>query len=272
MLTFLLVGLFLVCIIYSYRNIRGLLVRGIKPEAVFAGDSACFPFILDNHGSGQRLAIWLSVKGPSGLRGGKRPNAERYSLMTDVPADHWKRVEFPVTATRRGRIHLPPLVLSTSYPLGLFRAWSIIDLDLSCTVYPRPLGNLPLPHGSAGQETSESGDENGIDDFTGFRRYHPGDSIRNIAWKALAREQPLLIKRFNGNGNQQVLLSWDTPGLRRKPIEERLSQLCRWILDAEQAGAGYGLEIPGVVIETGWGKAHRERCLEALALYGISND
>ncbi len=271
MLTFLLAGLFMVCIIHSYRNLRGLLIKGVRPEAVFTGDTARFPLILDNYGGRARFAIKVSVRSVSRLMG-PGPEDERHALVTDVPADHWQQIEMPVPATRRGWLHLPSLVLSTTYPLGLFRAWSTVDLDLSCLVYPRPLGNLPLPLGNFGQASSESGEENGIDDFNGFRHYHPGDSIRNIAWKALAREQPLLIKRFKGDGDRQVILSWDAPVLRQKPVENRLSQLCRWILDAELGGAAYALDIPGITLETGRGRTHRKSCLEALALYGISND
>jgi uncharacterized protein (DUF58 family) len=50
-------------------------------------------------------------------------------------------------------------------------------------------------------------------------------------------------------------------------VEERLSHLARWVLNAHASGISYGLRLPGVTVELAAGEAHRERCLEALALY-----
>jgi uncharacterized protein (DUF58 family) len=51
-------------------------------------------------------------------------------------------------------------------------------------------------------------------------------------------------------------------------LEERLSHLARWVLDAHTAGLTYGLRLPGSTVDMAAGEAQRERCLEALALYG----
>jgi uncharacterized protein (DUF58 family) len=40
------------------------------------------------------------------------------------------------------------------------------------------------------------------------------------------------------------------------------------VLQAEQAGARYGLRLPGLEIVPGHGEAHRSACLQALALHG----
>ena len=45
--------------------------------------------------------------------------------------------------------------------------------------------------------------------------------------------------------------------------EARLSQLCRWVVEADANGLRYGLAIPGVDIPPDSGDGHRERCLEA---------
>ena len=51
--------------------------------------------------------------------------------------------------------------------------------------------------------------------------------------------------------------------------EVKLSRLTRWVLDADAAHVAYGLRLPGVALPLGMGEAHRERCLEALALHDI---
>ncbi|HEY0341668.1 MAG TPA: hypothetical protein VGC34_12735, partial [Steroidobacteraceae bacterium] len=52
-------------------------------------------------------------------------------------------------------------------------------------------------------------------------------------------------------------------------VEARLEQLTRWVVDAEDAGDRYGLELPGVHLAPDRGADHRHRCLAALAVYGL---
>jgi len=56
--------------------------------------------------------------------------------------------------------------------------------------------------------------------------------------------------------------------LARLDEEARLSQLARWVVDAEAHGELYGLIIPGVTFAPDRGPEHRHRCLAALALFG----
>ena len=99
-----------------------------------------------------------------------------------------------------------------------------------------------------------------------MRPFRDGDSPRQVAWKAYAREAPLLVKEYSSAGSPLRLLSLDAA--RQPDIESRLAQLARWIVDAEAAGDLYGLELPGELIPAHRGPDHRHRCLLALALYG----
>jgi uncharacterized protein (DUF58 family) len=104
-----------------------------------------------------------------------------------------------------------------------------------------------------------------VDDFVGFRPYRPGDSPRHLFWKAAAREQALLVKQFGGDRADEIWLDWNRlPGL---DPEARLSQLCRWILEAHRQQRAYGLRLPGTEIAIAGGGAQRQRCLEALARF-----
>ncbi len=49
--------------------------------------------------------------------------------------------------------------------------------------------------------------------------------------------------------------------------ERRLSQMVRWVLDAESEGRSYGLRLPEFSQSPGRGELHRHECLKALALY-----
>ena len=98
-----------------------------------------------------------------------------------------------------------------------------------------------------------------------LRAYRAGDPPRQIAWKALAREQGLLTKEFSAMASSELWLDWDDA--HAADPEARLSVLAHWVLQAEDFGQSFGLRLPGVEIPPGRGEAHRARCLEALALF-----
>lgn len=265
-LTFFLGGLFLICILHTHRNLAGLIIKGAAPPPVFAGGTAQFPVTLDNRHGQARIALELVCQERATWWGNKtRP--PRTTTRIDVPAGCISQAQIILPAPRRGLLPLERVMISSTFPLGLFHAWSTLTLELACVVYPAPGGQMELPVPGAGQWQGEAGGQVGTHDFTGFRPYHPGDSIRTIAWKALAREQPLLVKRFSGEGGRDLILSWDDTA-HLSGIEARLSQLCRWVLRAAPQQINYGLHLPGSGIDPGQGETHRARCLEALALFG----
>jgi uncharacterized protein (DUF58 family) len=75
----------------------------------------------------------------------------------------------------------------------------------------------------------------------------------------------LLTKQFTGYAPAELRLALDSapPNLT---IEEKISRLTRWVLDADAAGIAYGVTLPNATIDPATGVAHRERCLHALAL------
>ncbi len=153
--------------------------------------------------------------------------------------------------------------------MGLFRCWSVMELDWGVLVYPAPAADalpLPLAETDAGDDTAPriEGAE-----FAGLRGYQPGDPPRRIAWKAVARGgRELVTKQFAGGGRRGLWLDWRlTPG---RDEEARLSRLVRWALDAHAAGLAFGLRLPGRELPPQVGEAHLRACLEALAREGAA--
>lgn len=253
-LTFLIGSLMPIVILHTYHNLAGLELTTAPPEPVFAGDRLRFPMTLDNRGQAGKFAIDL------------RRLASNETASTDIAADILQTVELPVATARRGEPGLGRVRIATSFPLGLFRAWTNFPAEQTGMVYPAPAGQLPLPQPADFQGTDTVGQMSGTDDFVGFRAYHPGDPVHSIDWKALARGQDLLIKRFSGSGSRQLDLNWDdTRSLGG--TEARLSQLCRWVVDAERLGMRYRLTLPGLALPLDSGPEHRHRCLAALTRF-----
>ncbi len=251
LLTFLLGSVAIVSILHTYRNLAGLTFRAGASHPVFAGDNAGFDIHIDHPANDVRHAVWLRAN-------------KQHPVVTDVSPQHTATVSVPLPSTRRGVLPLGRVTIDTRYPLGLFRAWAYVDPAMHTLVYPRPATRAALPPLSP-RSLSDQGDQGrGADDFVGFRSYHPGDSLRHVHWKAVARGQGMVTKQFGGDRVEELWLDWDTAN---GDVENRLSILCRWILDAEASQQTYALRLPGVNIQPGRGEQHRNRCLEALALF-----
>jgi uncharacterized protein (DUF58 family) len=253
-LTFLLASVGITTILHTFRNIAGLRIVPARTPAVFAGEVAQFHVSISNRSRTDRYSI--------GCMGEKAD-----VTWVDVPRESAVIAAAAIPALRRGLLRPGRLTLFSRFPLGLFQAWSYIDLGLECVVYPRPATpGVPLPR-DASSVCNGSDAGQGLEDFSGLRQYQPGDAPRHIAWKAVAREQTLLTKQFaGGSAKGELRLALDQLP-RQMPLEEKLSRLTRWVLDAHAAGHAYALELRSVFVPAGRGEAHRDRCLEALALF-----
>ena len=265
MLCFLLASLGLVCMIHTYRNLAGLILSSTTPKPVFAEQQALFPIQIDNRLSLARYSIQIESYKTKKLLFRKRE--PRHIVSVSVKAGKPLTSYYPVMTTERGILKLERLKLSTNFPLGLFSAWAYFEPEFYCLVYPAPKGSKQLPQNVLHKENVDYGMQSGTDDFSGFRKYRPGDPVNSIAWKAFAREQGLLVKQFSGKSSQTLILNWDAVSYIND-LESRLSQLCYWVLLAEEFSIQYGLEIPEKIIGPGLGAHHKKYCLETLARYG----
>jgi uncharacterized protein (DUF58 family) len=264
-LCFLLASLGLVCMLHTYKNLSGLIISSSRPKAIFAGQQALFPLQLDNRLGLEKFSILLEQHEVIKNFFRKR----KKSLTKTIGIDASKQITcyFPVQSHQRGLLVSKRLMISSNFPLGLFNAWSYFEPEYECLVYPSTQGQKQLPLHTVNNDDSDYGSQSGTDDFAGFRKYRAGDPVNSIAWKAYAKEQGLLVKQFSGKGSQTLILSWEFVS-HINDIESRLSQLCYWVLLAEQTSIDYGLEMPGTSIDPYHGTHHKELCLEALARYG----
>jgi uncharacterized protein (DUF58 family) len=110
-----------------------------------------------------------------------------------------RRWKVSVTAQRRGRFRLGPIVLRSGDPFGLFATVARVPADALVLVYPRV---LPLPYwqlpGSflegnvlTGQRSLQS-----TSMVMGIRDYRPGDAVNRIHWPSSVRHRGLFVKEF----------------------------------------------------------------------------
>ena len=251
---FLLVSLFMVGMLHTYRNLAGLTLQAGAARDAFAGEDAAFEVILSRHGAQTFEALDL---------GWDKTLLQTADLIDDTEC----RVRLFVPTTRRGILNPGRLLVETRYPLGLFRAWSWVDLAVSTLVYPRPASSGQRPEGDTSAGEGELITREGSDDFYGLREYSLGDPLKHIAWKSYARTDEMFVKQFAARVDRRVWIDWDQfVGLDR---ESRLSRMCHWVLVLARGTDEYGLRLPGLEIAPARGDEHATEVLRALALFEV---
>ncbi len=234
----------------AFRSLHGLRLESVKPDLATAGGP---------------------VRGVMGFKASLRPRGPLRLVVagTSHPfaLDREARATVSVTlhAQRRGWMQLPALKLESTWPFGLFRAWSWVHPDTIALIYPVAEDGGPPP-GRAGIDAQpvplsrESGEE-----YAGLRDYQPGDPPRRIAWHASARSDTLLFRLHESPPAQtQWTLRWDE--LRELDPERRIMRLARWVDEAHRDGRAWMLELPQQTLGPDRGSAHFHACMTALAI------
>lgn len=137
-------------------------------------------------------------------------------------------------------------------------------------LYPEPLAN-DKPRMSLSTEQTNKGLTNftpGFEQFSMLKNYQPGESLKSVAWKQLAQGRGWFSKQFEQAQGGDVVL--DLALYKNVDLEKKLRFLCYQVIELENNNISYALKLDNTRIATGHGLQHKDACLKALALYGLS--
>ncbi|GAA0781571.1 MULTISPECIES: DUF58 domain-containing protein [Pseudomonadati] len=258
-LSLLLASVFHTCILYSYKNLAGLTFNAISPADAYAEQAHTFPIMLSGHAKQKHRdtthqQICMQFIGQRHIR---LQHTEEQTIAT-VQYDNPKR----------GLLTPGRIKVWSHFPLGLFKAWSYVDLDLHQVVFAAPLEcdiHLTSQAAEDNNDISHGKIRPGVDDYTGLRSYVAGESLKQVAWKQWAQDKGMLTKEFNQPEGAPVWLSLaDTQG---HDLEQRLSKLSWQVNYLAQKNQIFGLIIDNQTLTQSSGESHRIACQKALALY-----
>jgi uncharacterized protein (DUF58 family) len=250
LLAFWLTGFALVAMLQTHRTLAGTRIVAASAQATFVAGVVYLQIQLESNTAADDFSARIDA---DSVRGTMHPLQPERTLVT-----------LSLPATRRGRWQAPPVCIESRAPFGLFRTWTWLQLPTHTLIYPRAAGSLPPPQ-DAGERMGNSIAAAGLDELAWLRPFREGDSPRQVAWKAYARGAPLLVREYRGSGAAHKEFNYESLTLDH---EARLSQLCRWVVDAAAAGERYSLQLTTAQRLDGEGSEHREHCLQALALFG----
>lgn len=248
--TFIVAGLAIHSMLLAWRNLHEVIVQGGQARPVFAGQMIQYHVSFAAGDKRMRPALVLKQ--------GKR--VESFFIPPEGPAE----AMLPIPAHHRGWLKPGRLQLETTYPTGLFRAWSWFWAERPVLVWPRPASYPPpLPEIGNRRQGGTPRHRSEGEDFHSLRPWREGDPLHRIAWKASQRHQELLSREFREERSPQLFLDLEhTPG---NDLEQRISILTAWVLKAERSGRTWTLRLMGSETGPASGKAHLEDCLRQLA-------
>lgn len=247
LLIFLLLSLFVVSLVRGGLALWPLRLVRLDVESTFANRRPVVRGLLSLGGHPSPASLELSCAAASGLARG---------AVTGADGDF----ELRLPRQPRGRLRLESLRVSSRFPAGLL-SWSVRFDGLAATalIYPAPIDHLAkLAPDGCSRGLSESGD------FDELRPLQAGEPLSGLCWKTYARTGKRMRKHFLADDALRDL-SFDWEQLPQLTDEPRRSQLCHWVVQGHRDQARYGLRLPRVAIEPGFGAQHYRRCLAALA-------
>ena len=255
MMLFILIAVGLIAMVYTHNNVIGLGLSAQPGNTVFVGEPAKFKVTVHNLSNKPRKAVWLMSSG--------------VQQLVNVDANQQSSYDLKFPTLQRGYLICEQATLTSHFPIGVFFCWTRhYDSQQRCLVYPQPLDLVPFPSDGSnnGKQSERANIQLGAEDFAGMKNYQPGDRLRDIHWPSLAKTNKLISVQHELQNNGSANLSWFIlPNSMN--MENRLSQLCYWVINAEQQGLRYQLELPNRTLNYNSGSAHYHACLTELALW-----
>ncbi|MFQ2270706.1 DUF58 domain-containing protein [Aeromonas enteropelogenes] len=255
LIAYCLASLFIAAMWLTHRNLLGLSLLG-------------GPMVLGE--AGQPLPIRVTVRALRPARALQLTLCEGSLWLAQADSAPASLI-LPVKGGRRGRLALNRLRVESRYPLGLFRCWSLLDLQLEAWLAPAPLyGSLLTGASQTEQEGQGQAVPATLGDFDTLREHRPGEPPSRIAWKQLAQGRGLLVKQFEEPLQDDTHLTLSR--VSGQDLEAQLSVLAWWCSDFAKRGVPFTLTLAGQTLGPESGPAFLQRCRLALARVGDKGD
>ncbi|MCL6268702.1 DUF58 domain-containing protein [Sansalvadorimonas sp. 2012CJ34-2] len=249
--SFFMVSLFQIGLWHTWRNLAGITLVARGADSVHVGQMAGF-----------RISCCCA----DGLaQQGIMLGWPDHGLVRVDPEGDEATATIHCSVHRRGLFHPERVRVESVYPVGLFKAWSWVDLDQEVLVWPA-LQDVEKVGSTGISDDGHREVPDGMDDFAGHRSFMPTDSAAQVDWKVLARSEELLVRQFHALAGDDLWLDLETaPG---RDTEQKLGWLASQCVLLGQGSLVWGMKLGRQTVALGQGEHHAHKCLDALALYG----
>jgi len=261
-LLFLALGVLLALIILSgllsESALKNLQLQRRLPEEVREGKASLIDLSVAN---GNRLLPAIGLELQEEATAGFTGHPASLFLLAAKEIAH---VRVQITPTRRGRLTLSGIKLSTRYPFGIFEKSRVIAMEDSLLVWPGA-GQLEASTPEQGRQDAqaEANRAGSGEDLFGIRAWREGDETRRIHWRrSLKVGRFLVVEREALAGRRVRLVLGQGSG---ESYERAIRNAGTNLEHHLERGDWVSLVSPESEIDFGLGRAHRNRLMVCLA-------
>lgn len=229
--------------IRAHQNINELEVTNFQSAPAMQGKNLIALYNLQNPRGDTRKDIQIET------RNFRTIWDDRMGLACNNTVHRFSELKMIYQPASRGLYKSDSIRLKSTFPFGLWRAWSWHPQNINFIVYPEAFGNQKLRRC---RNTDKKGDSHlldGGDDFKETKPYKEGDNSRHIDWKSLARGRNLQVKIFTSGGLPMALVDIEdvsptsTSGDPETDLETKLKQVSMWVNALKLQGRPFELRI-----------------------------
>ncbi len=225
-------------------NLGHLEATFLKSKRLFAEQEGSIPLRIYNNSSTTSWSITVYGENAS-------------SPLKQLKGESSTVLHLPFTPKKRGPFTYENCYMESKYPLSTARLTLKIEDRYEGMVYPEPKG-ISLRSFLA-QEETYYGEEK---EFDGLRDYDGSQRLSHIHWASVAKGE-LSVKVFTKETQTPKLLFNFHAAASND--EDRLSQLCLWVLECERQHLPFSIQLPHKTLKSV--KESIDVILEQLAKY-----
>ncbi|MBI5685185.1 MAG: DUF58 domain-containing protein [Verrucomicrobia bacterium] len=220
------------------------------------------------------LDDWLGASRWRDLVARRQPAVIGAQVVPDLPPRGEVEVRIEVTPRRRGRVHFTGMTLARTDVFGMMLGHRRLPWPQSLLVLPKRyvLPPIAMP-GTRQYQTAGVAQASSVgqsDEFVSLRDYRPGDPLRHIHWKSVAKTDRLIVREHEDEFFVRHALILDTfvAGGEEETFEEAVSVAASFVCTIQTQESLLDLLFVGTeayCFTAGRGVGHIERMLEVLA-------
>lgn len=265
------IGSIIVSGVVSGSMLMGLRIERHPPHRMRVGERSIISYEVRNTARfSHAFALIVSEPSPDAARLLGAPLASEMH----IPPCSSCRVRAPVTPTRRGLAVLDRVSVSSRFPVGFLEKTITAHTRATVIVHPRMVQldreAIRAIAGKAAESSHTQRRAGSGDEFFGLREYSPGDPMRQIAWRASARTDTLVVRQNTQRRSRTLWILLDDTA----PDEDAITLAASIAGECIHRDLSVGLATAtrGSVVAAGRGLRHLTVLLDALATLEYDDD
>lgn len=256
---FLLFCLVLSSMFYTHHNLKNIWIKSFAPISGHNKELAYLNVVLSSDNIQNNFELKTRLP--------KSFYFDAHTILIElITFEKAFNLKIPLSVKRRGKTHISGFFLETDFPFGFFKCFTFYPLDIDLVLYPARIAHHNRQATSFELNVLDGKNE---DDHLSYRSYQVGDSFNRLNWKRYAKDRQMNVVVHSQTEHLVDFINIKTKSIIDNHVIETILEQAAYDLNSSyQHEKKFCLLVnDSLVIESGSGKEHLERCLKFVGLY-----